>query len=88
MIAGVLQASGSDEPISAGGMAEGSGVFGAIGTFNGFPLALVSTERLRIDRRLLRPGWGERRKKHGREPSGLCISLRKMFRSGREKSNP
>ena len=65
-------ASGSDEPISAGGMAEGSGVFGAIGTFNGFPLALVSTERLRIDRRLLRPGWGERRKKRGNPVA--CVS--------------
>ena len=35
-------AAAEDAPIAAGGKAESVGVFGAIGTFNGFPLALAS----------------------------------------------
>jgi glutamate-1-semialdehyde aminotransferase len=40
----VKEAAGTfgDAPIALGGKAENLGVFGAIGTFNGFPLALAS----------------------------------------------
>jgi len=78
-------ASGSDEPISAGGMAEGSGVFGAIGTFNGFPLALVSTDSPRIDRRLA-SGRGEKRRQEAGGNQVTCAGLRRenSFRSGQK----